>query len=81
MIYIDPPYNTGKDFLYVDNFRQNRDEYEESQDIFDEEGNRLIQNKETRGRFHSDWCSMLYPRLMLSRNILSDDGVIVINMD
>lgn len=81
MIYIDPPYNTGNDFIYKDNFTQSREEYEEELDMFDEEGNRLFQNTETNGRFHSDWCSMIYPRLQLARNMLSDDGVIFISID
>ena len=81
MIYIDPPYNTGKDFIYKDNFVQSREEYEEELDMFDEEGNRLFQNTETNGRFHSDWCSMIYPRLQLARNLLTDDGVIFISID
>lgn len=81
MIYIDPPYNTGKDFLYRDNFSQSKEEFEESIGILDDEGNRLFQNTETSGRFHSDWCSMLYPRLILSRRLLSEDGVIFISID
>lgn len=81
MIYIDPPYNTGKDFIYKDNFAQSREEYEEELDLFDEDGNRLFQNTETNGRFHSDWCSMIYPRLQLARNLLTDDGVIFISID
>lgn len=81
MIYIDPPYNTGKDFIYKDNFTQSREEYEEELDMFDEEGKRLFQNTETNGRFHSDWCSMIYPRLQLARNLLTDDGVIFISID
>lgn len=81
MIYIDPPYNTGNDFIYKDNFAQSREEYEEELDMFDEEGNRLFQNTETNGRFHSDWCSMIYSRLQLARNLLTDDGVIFISID
>lgn len=81
MIYIDPPYNTGNDFIYKDNFAQSREEYEEELELFDEEGNRLFQNTETNGRFHSDWCSMIYPRLQLARNLLTDDGVIFISID
>ncbi|MDD6211114.1 MAG: site-specific DNA-methyltransferase [Bacteroidales bacterium] len=80
MIYIDPPYNTGNDFIYKDNFAQSREEYEEELDRFDEEGNRLFQNTETNGRFHSDWCSMIYPRLQLARNLLTDDGAIFISI-
>lgn len=81
MIYIDPPYNTGNDFIYVDDFAQNIDKYEEAKGSFDEEGNRLFKNTDTNGRFHSDWCSMIYPRLILARNLLADDGVIFISID
>lgn len=81
MIYIDPPYNTGNDFIYIDDFAQNIDEYEEAKGSFDEEGNRLFKNTDTNGRFHSDWCSMIYPRLVLARNLLADDGVIFISID
>lgn len=81
MIYIDPPYNTGNDFIYVDDFAQNIDEYEEAKGSFDEEGNRLFKNTDTNGRFHSDWCSMIYPRLILAKNLLADDGVIFISID
>lgn len=81
MIYIDPPYNTGKDFIYKDNFKQGKDEYNEELGMFDEDENRLFQNTETNGRFHSDWCSMIYPRLQLARNLLTDDGVIFISID
>lgn len=81
MIYIDPPYNTGNDFIYLDDFAQNIDEYEEAKGSFDEEGNRLFKNTDTNGRFHSDWCSMIYPRLILARNLLADDGVIFISID
>ena len=81
MIYIDPPYNTGKDFVYRDNFTQDKESYEDELGIKDEEGNKLFQNTESNGRFHSDWCSMIYPRLKLARNLLSDDGVIFISID
>lgn len=81
MIYIDPPYNTGKDFIYRDNFTQDKKSYEEELGVKDEDDNRLFQNTETNGRFHSDWCSMIYPRLKLARNLLSDDGVIFISID
>jgi adenine-specific DNA-methyltransferase len=81
MIYIDPPYNTGKDFIYKDNFTQKKDEYEEEMGTFDEEGNRLFLNTESNGRFHSDWCSMIYPRLKLSHNLLRDDGIIFISIN
>ena len=81
MIYIDPPYNTGNDFIYKDNFAQDIDEYEEAKETFDENGNRLFKNTDTNGRFHSDWCSMIYSRLLLARNLLADDGVIFISID
>ena len=80
MIYIDPPYNTGNDFIYIDDFAQNIDEYEEAKGSFDEEGNRLFKNTDTNGRFHSDWCSMIYPRLILARNLLADDGLLFISI-
>ena len=81
MIYIDPPYNTGSDFIYRDDFKQSREEYEEDAGTIDESGERLVRNAETNGRFHSDWCSMMYPRLVLARNMLRDDGVIFISID
>ncbi len=81
MIYIDPPYNTGNDFVYADDFRMKRDEYEEVLDLTDDDGNRMIRNPETLGRFHSNWCSMIYSRLKLARNLLTDDGVIFISID
>lgn len=81
MIYIDPPYNTGSDLLYKDDFALSYDEYDESLGAFDEDGNRLFKNAESNGRFHSDWCSMIYPRLMIARNILSEDGVLCISID
>ena len=81
MIYIDPPYNTGKDFVYRDNYTQDKESYNEELRINDEEGYRLFQNTESNGRFHSDWCSMIYSRLKLARNLLSDDGVIFISID
>ena len=81
MIYIDPPYNTGNDFVYRDNFTQDKDEYDEEAGVFDEDGDRLFHNTESNGRFHSDWCSMMYPRLVLARNLLSNDGVIFISID
>jgi len=80
-IYIDPPYNTGKDFLYKDNFKQDINEYLEESGQRDENGNRLFQNTDANGRFHSDWLSMMYPRLKLARNLLSEDGVIFISID
>jgi adenine-specific DNA-methyltransferase len=81
MIYIDPPYNTGNDFVYRDDFAQSREDYEEEMGVYDEDENRLFKNTETNGRFHSDWCSMMYPRLQLARKLLSDDGVIFISID
>ena len=81
MIYIDPPYNTGNDFVYADDFRLKEKEYEDLLDLADEEGNRLIRNTDSNGRFHSDWCSMLYSRLKLARNLLAEDGVIFISID
>lgn len=81
MIYIDPPYNTGNDFIYRDDFKQTQHEYDEQTGLFDEDENRLFKNTETNGRFHSDWCSMMYSRLMLAKNFLSDDGVIFISID
>ncbi len=81
MIYIDPPYNTGNDFVYRDNFTQDKDEYDEEAGVYDDEGDRLFRNTESNGRFHSDWCSMMYPRLVLARNLLRDDGVIFISID
>ena len=81
MIYIDPPYNTGKDFIYKDNFTQDKGEYLEDSGQVDEDGGRLVANLESNGRYHSDWLSMMYPRLKLARNLLRDDGVIFISID
>ena len=81
MIYIDPPYNTGNDFLYRDDFAMSSDEYTEESGATDEAGNRMFKNTDTNGRFHSDWCSMIYSRLLLSRNLLTTDGVIFISID
>lgn len=81
MIYIDPPYNTGNDFIYNDDFKMTGEEYADETGELDEEGNRLFRNTDSNGRFHSDWCSMIYSRLMLARNLLSDDGVIAISLD
>lgn len=81
MIYIDPPYNTGKDFVYQDNFYIEKEDYLENSGQFDEEGNRLFENTEANGRFHTDWLNMMYPRLKMARDLLTDDGVIVINID
>ena len=81
MIYIDPPYNTGNDFIYRDDFGMSAGDYAEESGQLDEDGNRLFKNTDSNGRFHSDWCSMIYSRLMLARNLLSDDGVIFISID
>jgi adenine-specific DNA-methyltransferase len=81
MIYIDPPYNTGKDFIYADDFAESTDEYLQQSGQKDEEGNRLVANTDSNGRFHSDWLSMMYSRLKLARNLLQDDGAIVIHID
>ena len=81
MIYIDPPYNTGNDFIYRDDFAQSQEEYIEESGQVDENGDRLFRNTDSNGRFHSDWCSMIYSRLMLARNLLNDDGVIFISID
>ena len=81
MIYIDPPYNTGNDFIYEDNFSQGADDYLGNSGQFDEEGNQLVQNTESNGRFHTDWLNMLYPRLRLAKDLLTDDGVIFISID
>ena len=81
MIYIDPPYNTGNDFIYRDNYHMSLSEYDEGSGNVDEEGNRLFRNTDSNGRFHSVWCSMIYTRLMLARNLLKDDGVLFISID
>lgn len=81
MIYIDPPYNTGSDFIYDDSFAQNTDEYLDNSGQFDEAGNRLVQNTENNGRFHTDWLNMIYPRLRIARDLLKDDGAIFISID
>lgn len=81
MIYIDPPYNTGHDFLYKDNCYHSQVEEDSLAGVYDEEGNRLFENTESNGRFHSDWCSMIYSRLQLARNFLSNDGVMFISID
>ena len=80
MIYIDPPYNTGNDFVYNDDFSQNADDYQENSGQLDEEGNRLVQNTESNGRFHTDWLNMIYPRLKVARDLLTEDGVIFISI-
>lgn len=81
MIYIDPPYNKGSDFVYEDDFSLNYDEYIENSGQYDEEGNRLVKNIESNGRFHTDWLNMMYPRLKIAKDLLSDDGVIFISID
>lgn len=81
LIYIDPPYNTGNDFVYEDDFAQSTDEYLANSGQFDEEGNRLVPNAESNGRFHTDWLNMMYPRLRLSKDLLAEDGAIFISID
>lgn len=81
MIYIDPPYNTGNDFVYNDDFSQSADEYMETSGQYDEEGNRLVKNLESNGRFHTDWLNMIYPRLKVAKDLLTDDGAIFISID
>ena len=81
MIYIDPPYNTGNDFVYEDDFAQSTDEYLANSGQYDDEGNRLVKNLDSNGRFHTDWLNMIYPRLKLAKDLLSDDGVIFISID
>lgn len=81
MIYIDPPYNTGNDFVYEDDFAQSMDEYLANSGQYDEDGNRMVQNTESNGRFHTDWLNMIYPRLKLAKDLLTDDGVIFISID
>lgn len=81
MIYIDPPYNTGNDFVYEDDFAQSTDEYLANSGQFDEDGNRLVKNLDSNGRFHTDWLNMIYPRLKIAKDLLTDDGVIFISID
>lgn len=81
MIYIDPPYNTGNDFVYHDDFAMSSDEYDEASGAVDDLGNKYVKNTETSGRFHSDWCNMIYPRLMVARSLLTEDGVIFISIN
>lgn len=85
MIYIDPPYNTGNDFVYNDDFAQGRDEFEQNSGLFDEDGNQVLdpmqRNTESNGRFHTDWLNMIYPRLKVARDLLADNGVIFISID
>ena len=81
MIYIDPPYNTGNDFVYEDDFAQSADEYLANSGQFDEEGNHMVQNTESNGRFHTDWLNMIYPRIRIAKDLLADDGVILISIN
>ena len=81
MIYIDPPYNTGNDFIYADDFMRSQEEENEQMGMYDEDDNRLFKNTDTNGRFHSDWCSMIYSRLMLARNLLTEDGLLFVSID
>ena len=76
MIYIDPPYNTGNDFVYEDDFAENAGDYLARSGQFDEQGNRLESNTDSNGRFHTDWLNMLYPRLKLAKSLLTEDGLI-----
>ena len=81
VIYIDPPYNTGSDFVYADDFRISSEDWDAESGVYDDEGNRMFRNNDSNGRFHSDWCSMIYSRLNLARNLLADDGIIFISID
>ena len=81
IIYIDPPYNTGNDFIYRDNFDKDSEEYKQDLGLYDDDDNRLFHNTDSNGRFHSDWCSMMYSRLLLARNLLSDEGAIFVSID
>lgn len=81
MIYIDPPYNTGNDFVYEDDFAQSMDEYLANSGQYDEDGNRMVQNTESNGRFHTDWLNMIYPRLKLAKDLLAEDGIIFVSID
>ena len=81
MVYIDPPYNTGNDFVYEDDFTQSMDEYRENSGQFDDDGNRLVKNMDSNGRFHTDWLNMIYPRIKLAKELLADDGVLFISID
>ena len=81
MIYIDPPYNTGSDFVYEDDFAQSTDEYLANSGQYDEDGNRMVQNTESNGRFHTDWLNMIYPRLKLAKDLMADDGLIFISIN
>lgn len=81
IIYIDPPYNTGNDFIYNDDYTKGRDEYVSCSGQMDENGNQLVQNTESNGRFHSDWLNMIYPRLKVARDLLRNDGAIFVSID
>lgn len=81
MIYIDPPYNTGNDFIYNDDFKMSGEEYTNELGVFDDGGNRLFKNTDSNGRFHSDWCSMMYSRLLLARNLLAENGAVFVSID
>ena len=81
MIYIDPPYNTGNDFIYNDDFKINTEEYAEESGEYDDNGNRMFRNTDSNGRFHSDWCSMIYSRVLIARNLLTTDGIIMVSID
>lgn len=81
MIYIDPPYNTGNDFIYNDDFKMSGEEYADQGGYIDDAGNRMFKNTDTNGRFHSDWCNMIYSRILIARNLVSDDGVVFISID
>ena len=81
MIYIDPPYNTGNDFIYADDFMRTQREEDSEMGIIDDENNRLVKNTDTNGKFHSDWCSMIYSRLMLAMNLLTSNGVMFVSID
>ena len=81
MIYIDPPYNTGNDFVYNDDFKVDSEEWSEMSGDYDEQGNRLFQNTESNGRFHTDWLNMIYPRLKIARDLLKDEGIVFISID
>ena len=80
MIYIDPPYNTGKDFVYDDDYSQTTSEYLANSGQYDRDGNRLVTNTESNGRFHTDWLNMIYPRLRIAKDLLADDGVIIVSI-
>lgn len=80
MIYIDPPYNTGNDFVYPDDFAEDTDSYMARSGQYDEQGNRLTPNPESNGRFHTDWLNMMYPRLRVAKDLLTEDGLLFISM-